>query len=33
MQPHFEDAIGAGLVSITKQEIIDYMTKKKNYET
>lgn len=33
LQPLFEDSIGAGLVSRTKQEVIDYMTKKKNFET
>lgn len=32
-QPLFEDLIGAGLLSRTKQEVIDYMTKKKNFET
>lgn len=33
LQSLFEDSIGAGLVSRTKQEVIDYMTKKKNFET
>ena len=33
LQPLFEDSIGAGLLSRTKQEVIDYMTKKKNFET
>ena len=32
-QPPCEDSIGAGLVSKAKQEVIDSMTKKKNYVT
>ncbi|MCJ1343142.1 hypothetical protein MMC31_001333 [Peltigera leucophlebia] len=33
LEPLFKDSIGEGDVDRTKQEVIDYMTTKKNYET